>query len=399
MLKGIANQLRGYLKIRIRGYSPERFLNLCKNKGISIWGLEAKSGSYEMYITINGFRKLKPIVKKTRTRVEIVEKCGAPFFFYKYRKRKVFFGGMAFCIGLIYLLSLFVWNIEIEGNRAITDEVLIEYLETENVCHGMKIRDVDCESIGTNIRKNFDDIIWVSVSLDGTNIIISVKENTDTSQVSVTEKVPCDIVASADGVITEIITRAGVPCVKAGDSVASGDMLVSGTVEVVNDAGEVVREEYKAAEADIYAELILPYEEVCENKYDVKEYTKEKKIQVYFQIKDYWCGLGKIKFDSENYEVSTEEYRLKIDENFELPISCGIKTGKRYELVENDRSKEEKEAILNNKIALYCKELEENGAVILEKQIQMQEEEYATRATGYIKIEQAIGTVRKLVDF
>ena len=68
MLEHILNTLKGYLKIRIIGYSPERFLNLCKNKEIRIWDLEAKGNDYEMLISVKDFLKLKPLLKKTQTK-------------------------------------------------------------------------------------------------------------------------------------------------------------------------------------------------------------------------------------------------------------------------------------------------------------------------------------------
>lgn len=91
MLNTIIRYIQGYLLIQVTGYSPERFLNLCSRKQIYLWGLEPKENSYEMFITIRGFRKLKPILKKTRTKVTILNRLGLPFFFHKYRKRKVFF--------------------------------------------------------------------------------------------------------------------------------------------------------------------------------------------------------------------------------------------------------------------------------------------------------------------
>ncbi len=35
---------RGFLLVRLRGYSPERFLNLCSNRDILIWNLLATGG-------------------------------------------------------------------------------------------------------------------------------------------------------------------------------------------------------------------------------------------------------------------------------------------------------------------------------------------------------------------
>ncbi len=399
MLEQIANHLRGYLKIRITGYSPERFLNLCKNRNILIWDLEAKSNAYEMYITVDGFRKLKPLLRKTRTKIEIIEKYGTPFFFHKYRKRKLFFAGIFLSMCLIYGLSLFIWNIEIIGNSTITDEVLIEFLEKENVYHGMRRSSVECESIGTKIRKKFDDIIWVSVSLEGSNIIVHVKENTDTFQVSQTEETPEDIVSTAEGTILEIITRSGVPCVNVGDVVKKGDVLVTGKIEVKNDAGEVVREDYKSAEADVYAEVMIPYDDFCTTKYKVKVYNKNRHKQVYLSLFGYRAAFGIIKNQTEDYEISSSHTQVKLNSNYKIPVYFGETVGKGYEMKEASRTKEEKVQILNENIALFCEKLEEDGCEILEKHMQAKEEASGMRASGYLKVRRSIGTVRKSIDF
>lgn len=399
MLKQIGNYLRGYLKIRISGYSPERFLNLCKHKEIEMWGLEAKSNTYEMYMTVKGFRKLKPILRKTKTRITILERYGVPFFFFKYRKRKLFFGGIFLCIAIIFTLSGYIWNIDIKGNQTITDEVVIEYLETTGVFHGMKRSDVDCEKIDTGIRKNFNEIIWVSASLEGCNIFIQVKENTDTFPVNQAGENPADLIATAEGTILEIVTRSGVPCVKEGDTVKTGDLLVSGTIEVINDAGEVIREDYKAADADIYAEVIIPYEDVCETIYQEKVYTNKRHKFVYMNLLGYHIGLGIKNNKTKNYEITSEETQLKINQNFKLPIYFGKNQGKGYELQKRERTKEEEEIILNHNLELYCKELEENDIVILEKQMELMEDATGTAMKGYLKVKQSIAAARKSVAF
>ena len=53
MFTSLFRYIQGYLKIRVTGYSPERFLNLCKNKKIDVWGLEARHNAYDMYIRVN----------------------------------------------------------------------------------------------------------------------------------------------------------------------------------------------------------------------------------------------------------------------------------------------------------------------------------------------------------
>lgn len=391
MANQVTNKLKGYLRIKILGYSPERFLNLCKHRNIEIWGLEAKKDAYEMYITVKDFRELKPILRKTRTCIIILERYGVPFFFHKYRKRKVFFMGALLCVFIIFFLSRFIWKIDIRGNLSITDQVILEYLESEKVYHGMKIRAVKCEEIATNIRKQFNDITWVSASLEGCKLIISVQENTDTIQANQETKAASDIVSDVDGYITEIVTRNGVPNVKSGDEVKKGDILVSGTVPVMNDAGEVVREDYRTADADIIAEVVIPYDDFCETNYEKKEYLKKKRSQLLFDCFGYHFALGPGDYKNQKQETSSKTVQLKINESFYLPISYGTMQRKAYKLVKSSRSEEEMKHILNHNLERYCKDLEKSGAVILKKDIQISKGTDGVYAKGTIKVQQSIG--------
>lgn len=81
MLFDIIRYVRGYLKIRVSGASVERFLNACSHRGIYLWGLKPVGAAYEMNITIKGFRQLKPVLRKTGTRIVIIKRTGLPFFY------------------------------------------------------------------------------------------------------------------------------------------------------------------------------------------------------------------------------------------------------------------------------------------------------------------------------
>ena len=170
--------MKGYLRIRITGYSPERFLNLCSFHRIFIWGLKPVQAAYEMCIGLKDFRKLKPLLKKTKTHLSVLEKKGLPFFFYRNRKRKLYFAGAAVCICLIQLYSGIIWDIHFEGNMTRTSEALLTFLEEQKVQPGMKKKDVDCEQIVQDIRKAYDDIVWVSASIDGSRLLIQVRKTT-----------------------------------------------------------------------------------------------------------------------------------------------------------------------------------------------------------------------------
>ncbi len=399
MLDRIINALKGYIKIQIIGYSPERFLNLCKNKDIRIWDLKANGNDYEMFVSVKDFRKLKPLLKKTQTKLKILERYGVPFFLHRYRRRKMFFVGVFISCGIILGLSKFIWNIEIIGNQSITDETMVEYLVSKQVYHGMRIKDVACESLATEIRKDFGEITWVSVSLEGTNLIINVKENTDIFQVSNVEEEPSDIIAEQDGIITEIIMRSGVPLVSNGDEVKSGDVLVSGTVEVKNDAGEVVREDYKVADADIFAEVILKYQDFCENTHQIKSYTSAQKRTFIANVFGVEICFGNKSYKAKQWEIKSHIKQMKINDHFLLPICIGEKRAYEYQYIDKERSISEKESILHHNLEQYCEELEAKGVRIIEKNVSFQNTGNGFVAKGTIKVITPIGTERKRIDF
>ena len=398
MLISLIRYIQGYLKIRVTGYSPERFLNLCKNKKISVWGLKSSHNAYDMYITVSGFRKIKPILRKTQTKVSIIERFGLPFFFHKYRKRKLFFIGVGISAFIIYCMTFFIWNIDLDGNQTITDDVLMEYLESHHIYHGMFKHKVDCDQIVKDIRKNFDEIIWVSVSMDGTRLFIQVKENADNFH-ALEEAEPSDIIANKSGVVVSIITRNGVPLIKPGDVVTNGDLIISGTIDVLNDAKEVVSQNYVKADADIVLQTTEVYEDYIAKEYEVKNYTKKKKSALNIKCGNYHFRLGVLKNSYKSSETHTSENQVKIGENFYLPLSFGKTKIIEYQTQTKEYTNEELETLLRTNFEYYCNELEEKGVVILEKNLQITYDQGGARAYATLTLHESVGISRKIIAF
>ena len=402
MIRSFIRYLKGYVKIRIQGFSPERFLNMCSYHDIYIWGLVPVGNGYEMYISITDFRRLKPLARKTHSKVTLIKRCGFPFFLFHYRKRKLFFFGLLICIILLKVYSLFIWDIHFEGNEKWPDETLAEYLKSQGVAPLMLKSEVDCPGIVKNIRKEYNDIVWVSASVDGSRLKIQIKENDDTllneSGDENTEKKtsaagkegPTDLIAKADGVITSIVTRSGVPQVHAGDEVTKGDILVLGRVDVVNDSGEVTGYQYQQSDADIFADTELEYTDSIPRTYQEKVYVDKKRYQAYIRAGDFRISVGTISNQYENSELTVTEHQLKAGENFYLPFSWGIKKVRSYTFHEKTYTEEEIREILSGNFQRFCKDLEEKGIQIRENSVKIHLYADSASASGPLYLNERI---------
>lgn len=393
MIRSFIRYLRGYVKIRVEGYSPERFLNLCCFHHIFIWELVPAGNAYEMYMSLSGFRKIRPFTRKTHTKAVILKRCGFPFFLKRYEKRKLFFISLLLCAALLKVYSLFIWDIHFEGNQKWPDETLSEFLDSKGVAPFMLKSRVSCADIVKDIRKEYNDIVWVSASIDGSRLKVQIKENEDTfkEETDVSqEEHPTDLVAETDGVITEIVTRSGVPQVHVGDTVKAGDILVSGRIEVKNDSGEVVGYQYQKSDADVFADTQIEYSESMPLTWQDKVYDGRKRYKWYVRLFDWTISAGTVKSSFEHSELASSETQLKIGENFYLPVSFGFERAKSYDFQEKEYTQDEIREKLSLNFRRFCDELEEKGIQIRENSVKIHIGADSASASGSVYLNQRI---------
>ncbi len=385
--------LQGYVKVRLTGYAPERFLNLCSNRNILIWNLEYREEHYEFCISLPGFRQLKPILRKTKTRLLILERFGLPFWMHRYRKRKIFFFGILLCSVSLYVMSLFIWNIQVEGNLHRTDSAIIKFLEEHDIYHGILKSRLDCAALEELLRSEYDDVIWASAKIQGTRLIIEIQENLATNQERKADidDAPSDLIAQKDGEIYSIFTRRGTPYVEKGTKVQAGDMLVEGKLPIYNDSGEIVNYQYCPADADILAVTEYSYDERFSMTFEDKVFTGNSK-------KSYQLGLfGKLlrlpfgKNAFQHCDKVTTELPLKLGESFYLPIVLYTEESKEYVLEKKKYTKQQAEALAEHKLAEFCKKLEQKGVQIIENSVMIVTEANVCTAAGTIRVIEPMG--------
>ncbi len=371
MVHWLIRNFNGYLIIKIFKNTPERFANLCSNHDIFLWNVVSKDDYFEACIKKKDFKRIKTICKKTKTRVRILSRHGLPFFLYKNRKRKMYLCGIILSIAIIYILSLFVWDIELTGNVYNTESSIVKCLSENGIKCGMRKKYIKCNEIEELIREKYNDIIWVSVELKGTRILIKVQEGIMAEKTEEDIYAPSNLIARYDCIINEIMVRNGTPKVKKGSVVKKGDVLVNGAVEVYNDSGEIAGYDYYAADADINGTYVIPYKETINMNYYKKEYTNRTKLRYYVKILNKKVKLldGKIVYNK--YDVITNEKRLKIGRNLYLPIVVGDINIREYTLEEKKYTKNEAEQLAKAHLKHFLSKIMQKGVQIVENNVKI----------------------------
>lgn len=370
-------------------------MNLCANRGILLWNLCPAGKGYEADLYRKDFFLLKPLARKCRTRVRIVQKAGLPFFLFRNRKRKMFAAGFVLMAASVFLLSCFVWNISIEGNFSVSRQSVMEYLADRDIGYGTWKKNVDCRQLAADLRNAFPDLIWVSVRLRGTYLSIDVQENTDlpdreptgdesagANDPSAADGGGTDLIADKGGIIVRMITRQGLPVVGEGDTVKPGDLLVKGEMEITDDDGNVAAYRYAASDADVYVKSELTYRDVFPLAHEVMEYTGERRYGFYVNLFGKCFGINPGVDAFPEADVLCRERQLCLFDDFYLPFSAALVQAREYVTTVETYTKEEAQAIASAKFQKFLSENEEKGVQIFENNVKIDVSADSCRSYG-----------------
>lgn len=344
----LLNMLKGYVEIEVCGLFLERFLNICTRRGIYLWNVKRLGRSkMRANISINGFKLLIPVAKKSRCTAHITCRKGLPFFLHRHRKRKAFAVGVLVFAILLYYMTTFVWVIDVTGNKRVETEKILTCLEQNGIKAGVGKNQIDAVLAQSLVMTAIPEVAWVSINVKGTTVMVDVKERTVLPEKFEKDK-PCNIVATDDGVVEEMVITSGKSLVKINDVVKKGQILVSGAMDSERVGMRFVHSDGKVMARTWHEETAqLPmYEEI-------KTQTGKNKSKHALKIFDFYVKLyvsDKIAFP--DYERVSYVKNLSLGNNNVLPISFHYDN--YYELEVTKKKLSNKQAIEK-----FTKELDE----------------------------------------
>lgn len=219
----------GHVSLLVQGETLEKFLNMAAGRGIYLWDI-TRIGKDKMLVKVrlSSVKPLRHIARSTKSRFKINSREGIPFGVQRMKRRKTMVLGAVFFIIVLYMLSSFVWFIDVEGNQKISDQKILSAARQAGLARGSFIWNVDTAAVEQAIKDKLPIVSWAGVTIKGTKADIKIVEkkmpDSDTNQQ------PAHIVAKKAGLVKEILVLSGQPAVKEGDTVVAGQILISGEI-------------------------------------------------------------------------------------------------------------------------------------------------------------------------
>ena len=390
----VSNQVR----CLVTGEETLRFVNLCRNNGIELRHLVRRENAIQMEIDAENFKKLRPLVRKTHVKIHILNRHGPAFFFYRHKRRWWFLLGMTVFAGMIYMLSLFVWQIDIDGNRKYTDALILQALAQMDVKTGCRKSEIDLPEIEEELRIMYNEITWVSASIAGTKLQIegdlkisgssgggqtgNVKrvenrENNPKTQNGESETdLPANLVADEDAIITNLVVRRGTVAVRYGDEVKKGDVLIEGKVYIYNEDETLKKVDYLTAEGDVFGKYQELYEKHYQRKHEVRSYTGKnyRELGVAIVGKSFclpvWENILKKQLEENTLsEVWSWKKQFRLTPTFYLPFALEYTEYVPYENVVEEYTDEVIKKMAEEELQKYLNELEKKGVQIISNSV------------------------------
>ena len=354
--------------LKIEGYNAERFLNLCAKNNILLEEIERVDQSVNA--VAYGFcdKKLKELSEKAGTELSILKKSGLMYRFMMYRLRIAFYIMPLLCMITLYLLSGYIWAVEVTGNQSVSKDMLYDYLKNQQWFYGDRISSMDPEYMEEQLRIQFPVITWVNVVIDGTCLIIDIKENDYLSGYTEndTSSEYGNLIALEQGTVSSIVTRSGVPQCKAGDTVSQGQILVTGEIPIYNNTGDTIIDyRYVAADADVMLQYQLTYLDYAAYEVSVKEYTGEYITSYFLSESTETWKINEQETPYATFDSYSSCYQLRCMDNFYLPCYYG-KTEYRETCFHNIyRNESQLQEILLRNYENYLNDLKDQGIEVL----------------------------------
>ena len=301
--------INGKMKLKIITKVPEQILNIIWKRNIKVVNVN-RENLYTISLIVNSenFSEIKKICDETNSNLSVVKVSKILGLVLNFKAYLTLAFGVGVSLGIILFLSMFIWKIDIVGDKHISPYEVRQVIKELGVHKGMLKHKIDTDFLEEQLIDKNKNVLWSKVRVQGSTLQIEVVESFSPPVIEIDESLG-KIVAGKDGEIVRIYTQSGTAVVEKGNIVKKGDVLIEGYQGKENGTYEV------PPIGSVIAKTFLEFEEVIELEGTKSVNTKDK-------VNEYYIFFKKYKDEFENFErVSCDSKFIKKNIYYEIDKS------------------------------------------------------------------------------
>lgn len=317
--------IKHYVLVSVKTKDKNKLLLKIYNAGIPVYKIKYYENKVEFETSVQNYIKLKKYLVSYTFRIN--KNMGMYEVLSKIKKNKVFLINLLLAFLFLFLFSNTIVSVKVIHSKKYIREIVENSLEEYGVTRlSWKKSYKELSEIKEKILKAYPkNLEWLEIEKKGMTYVVRVEERIITEIKE--EKDACHIIATKNGVITNVKFNKGQEIKQIGDYVNKGDILISGEIKfneetknIVCASGEVLAETWYTTEV----KLPLNYaqeKETGKKRYNfswnnskifrsrLKNYkTTKKELFSFFGNKIYLLTEKEITYKEQKYE---EEEALK----------------------------------------------------------------------------------------
>ena len=313
----IDRKVRGTVRYELCGACPESVLNACAMQALELMDLESIDAcTLRVTVFENRAEEFQTLSRRCMCETEKLSQSGGSKSRRLVKRRMLLLIFALLTAGLLFLSSLFIWDIQVVGCQQLTQAQVLRALASCGVEQGSFRFGLNSDLVRSRILVELPEIAWMTVNVRGSRATVLILEREEKPEIY-EEADAADIVAAKTGVIAKMSVLNGKTLVTPGQAVVEGETLISGTMDSITALPRQVRASGSVT-AETWTELSAVRPAVENHKTgEAKKIFRfalkfgEKRINLYLSGRNELDECDKIVY----------EYNIGIEGLFLLPVS------------------------------------------------------------------------------
>ena len=223
--------MRGVVRLEIFGALPAGLLNTAAAEGAELWRVESvDEHTLRLSCWESELAHFERLTERAGCELRVLCRQGGSRNLRFLKRRAVLLLGLLLAAAALTVSLLFVWQIELRGNRRLSRGEVLRALSDCGFSVGSFWPGTDTEKLKSEMQLKCPEIGWIGVNVSGSRALVLIVEREEKPLIPA-EETSAELVAARSGVVRRVSVLEGQAKVAPGQVVREGETLASGRLE------------------------------------------------------------------------------------------------------------------------------------------------------------------------